>query len=165
MPKVVFGEKYYPNYTDGSAYLISGFRILQMLKGIDSYQGYIMSMEDVFLTGVIAERVGINRFKSELIGNRHCKQRCTLQTMAIIFSCLSSKQMRQRWLEMKNSQKLCLSENKNTSGARTKIINDQDTRSYRLSYGSNSKFYKIGDFDTVSPDLPKWWRKDRHIFN
>ena len=106
MPKNVFSKNYYPQYSGGPAYLISGFQVSKILEGIDSYNGYILNMEDVFITGIIAERVGIRRYSSNLIQS-NCQKKCYLSKLAIMTWCQSLYQLKQRWTELKNSQLLC----------------------------------------------------------
>ena len=106
MPKNAYNKKYYPQYSGGPAYLISGFQVSKILEGIDSYNGYILNMEDLFLTGIIAERVGIRRYSSNLI-QPNCWHKCYVNRLAIMTICKSVHQFKQRWNELKNSQKLC----------------------------------------------------------
>ena len=51
----------YPKYIHGPAYLLSTDVIDKLLNTIDSYTGFVLDIEDVFIAGIIAEKAGIAR--------------------------------------------------------------------------------------------------------
>ena len=63
-----------------------------MLKTIDEYSDYFLLIDDFFITGVIAEKAGINRFDNSLIRKSSCSDLdvCLIQNKTPIDMCPSS---------------------------------------------------------------------------
>ena len=64
-----------------------------LLKTINEYSDYFLLIDDFFITGVIAEKAGINRFGTSLIRRSSCSDSdiCLLHNNTPIDFCQSSK--------------------------------------------------------------------------
>ena len=106
-PYNYYPDEFYPNYLNGPAYMMAGPIIKPLISGLDNYSGYVYDIDDMFITGIIAEKVGIGRYDSSLLGY-DCSNPCLLHSNAIIISCKSSNSSIHLWNEWQNtSRKIC----------------------------------------------------------
>ena len=96
IPKEYFGELEYFQYMFGSAYLITVNVINTLVKGIDSFKGYIIDIEDVFITGILAEKLDINRETSDFLRPAKCKINCSIAESFFCWPC-NDWEMKRRW--------------------------------------------------------------------
>ena len=62
VPVKYFPKDTYPRFVYGGAYVVSTDVIDKLLDTIDSYTDYVLDIEDVFITGIIAEKAGVARY-------------------------------------------------------------------------------------------------------
>ena len=74
IPKQYYPNKYIPEYVYGPAYLLTTDMIDKLLDTIDSYTDYVLDIDDVFITGIIAEKAGVARhWDSRLEFGQNCQ--------------------------------------------------------------------------------------------
>ena len=57
----LYGDLRYFKFVCCPLYLITVNVIEALVKGIDSFDGYVIDIEDVFITGILAEKLHIKR--------------------------------------------------------------------------------------------------------
>ena len=67
MPERYYPESVYPTYTTGGSYMISGNISHTLIRTIDEYNGYVLDIDDMFITGIIASKASISRHSTPLI--------------------------------------------------------------------------------------------------
>ena len=109
-------EKYYPHnlnprFLFGAAYVMVGNLSHLLLKTIEDYDGYVVFIDDVFITGIIAAKADIKRFQFYLFVRRkspnYCsriqQKNCVFCKMALIIQCNDDTQTTQLWTAFKSS--------------------------------------------------------------
>ena len=106
MPEKYYPDKFYPTFLKGNFYIMVGNIIPSLLKTIDEYDGYVIFIDDTFITGIIAEKAGIKRFKYKLIKAIGChhNQDCIFCNAVARVQCTESKRRLQLWSQFKNSK-------------------------------------------------------------
>ena len=88
MPKEIYGDKVYPTFSFGYGYLFCNFIVENLLDGIDSFTGYVIYIDDLFITGIISEIMGIKRYGTDLIGkSSSCSNSSGINKMALVYGC------------------------------------------------------------------------------
>ena len=106
--------QYYPNNTyhsfvSGPAYVMSGNSNSKLLNAIDKYNGSILDLEDVFITGIISEISSVERHHSDLFKLINCNNVCVLHESIAVFMCEDIHQMKKFWQNwIKSSPEKCL---------------------------------------------------------
>ena len=102
IPEKYLGENKVIRYAEGPVYVITVNVIEALIKGIDSFTGYVINVEDVFITGILAQKEDIPR-KSfyPLYPVYSCKKECLLFKHPSAWPC-SIKQLTERWAEFEN---------------------------------------------------------------
>ena len=59
--KEYYRNKYAPECVYGGAYMLSTDAIGKLLTTIDNYEDYVLDIDDIFITGIIAEKAGVSR--------------------------------------------------------------------------------------------------------
>lgn len=91
IPIVQYKFSEYPPFVTGPAYLISGNAIHRLYK--ESLNTPFLKLEDVFTTGIVAEKLGIKRIdREEFVNNRISFSVCELQKSISLHSIKSSEQ-------------------------------------------------------------------------
>ena len=107
-------EKYYtgktlPTYCYGCFYIIDKNSVHLLLKIIDSYSGYYLDIDDVFITGIIAEKAGVNRQRHRRIDwYKQCSDKNNVKlfsSLYVIFECMTAEESKEFWDEWKNCSK------------------------------------------------------------
>lgn len=107
IPPKYYPQTYFPNYMNGPAYVMAGPIVKQLVKTIDNYFGYVLDIDDLFISGIIAEKSGVERYESSYIKPYGCADVCVLHSSAVTFGC-KSQEMLSLWTEWKNtSQVFC----------------------------------------------------------
>ncbi|KAI1286983.1 Beta-1,3-galactosyltransferase 2 [Halotydeus destructor] len=79
MPKSAFSGAIYPDFTSGGAYLFTGDSAKPLLQTSSSLTP--VNLEDVYMTGIVAEEAQVRRINHELIKNVHLQvNACTFNT-------------------------------------------------------------------------------------
>ena len=97
IPQQYYSEDWLPEYVYGGSYVISTDIIGKLLNTVDNYTNYVLDIEDVFITGVIAEQSGVGRHRSQefAFGKSCTSDKCNLCTMSMVVAyveCLSANQ-------------------------------------------------------------------------
>ena len=66
MPIQYYSNNTYPSYIGGPAYVMSGNSNSKLINTINKYNGSILDLEDVFITGIISETSSVKRHHSDL---------------------------------------------------------------------------------------------------
>jgi len=104
-PKYMYGKKRYPNYLSGTAYLMS--RSITSTLYEAALDTPVFHMEDIFITGVLAQSVGIR--PEDNVGFSYVKRRATPCLYAQIISShhLSMTEMRDMHKKVKEKTGRC----------------------------------------------------------
>ena len=73
VPYQAFNGSVFPNFATGPAYIISGDVAGKLYKTAISNNLTPIYLEDVFMTGIVAERAGVKRLNHGLMKNVHVK--------------------------------------------------------------------------------------------
>ena len=73
-----------------------------LLKTIDSYSGPYYFIDDMFITGIIAEKAGIPRYETELIQFIDCNI-CSFFQTPVIYQCRNKEEMEEFWDDWKKT--------------------------------------------------------------
>ena len=61
IPEQYYPKEWFPMFVFGGAYVLYTDVIDKLLTTIDSYTDYVLDIDDVFITGIIAEKAGVER--------------------------------------------------------------------------------------------------------
>lgn len=75
----MYSRKFFPNYLSGSAYLMSEAVVRKLYR--TSLRTPIFYIEDVYITGIVANKVGLRRTNHPLFFFLSNKDHCTLRGM------------------------------------------------------------------------------------
>ena len=90
------------NYVSGGLYLVTVNVLDAFVKGVDSYQGYFINTEDVFITGMLAEKADIER--TWLFLSKWKCLKCALFRFIVSWSC-SIENLKTRWDEFEKKKR------------------------------------------------------------
>jgi hypothetical protein len=65
LPECLYPDAHYPHYVSGNAYLITKDVIKPLIEAIDKFSGPTIHIHDVFVTGILAEKAEVKRFKKK----------------------------------------------------------------------------------------------------
>ena len=107
MPREYYPDKYYPVFMAGGAYLMANCTniIPKLIGAIDNYSSHVIFMDDLFITGIIAQKAGISRIRTPLINWNGCSNVCRFHKLIAGLSCENPDQTEKFWLEFKT--KIC----------------------------------------------------------
>ena len=74
MPREYYPYRYYPMFMAGGAYVMADCTniIPKMISAIDNYSGHVLFVDDLFITGIIAQKARIRRMRTPLIDWNGC---------------------------------------------------------------------------------------------
>ena len=92
MPKEIYPNYYWPDFVYGSGYVMTKDVKKLLLQALEQYKGFILDIEDAFITGVIAEAAI----------PRHYNQNCNtfdlivedMSLMCLTFLCVNALQLK-----------------------------------------------------------------------
>ena len=107
MPIEYYPDKYYPVFMVGGAYVMADctYIIPKMISAIDSYSGHVLFVDDLFITGIIAQKAGIRRNWTPLTDWSGCSNVCRFHKLFAGLACEYPDQTEKFWLEFKT--KMC----------------------------------------------------------
>lgn len=111
MPPQYYPADSYP-FLKGFGYLLSTDRLPKLLTSMDRYRGFVLDIDDIYVTGILADYAQIER--NHDVGFRHyCgPDVCVLENSLVIYGCAFSSEaeaMYEEWKKMDSSSKeLCL---------------------------------------------------------
>ncbi|XP_017068640.1 beta-1,3-galactosyltransferase 1 [Drosophila eugracilis] len=111
MPKYMFEGKRYPSYLSGSGYLLSIDVVQRLYK--EALTTSLVHLEDVFVTGICAQRAGIQRRLHPLFNYVHGKSKCIFKG-TITMHPMYGNTMLEAWNFVSNYSIKCPSPAKNT---------------------------------------------------
>src|ERR1700761_3263566 len=84
-----------PYFVFGWFYTVSTDVIPKLLDTIDTYTDFVLDIEDIFVTGILAEKAGVPRFGINQLISRKCYlgSKCQLSKHIAIDECPSSEDM------------------------------------------------------------------------
>ena len=103
-PLAISKEIRVPMYVSGGGYIISRNAIPKLLEVIDSYEGFIIDIEDAMINGIIAERAGVPRYDNMKIRMYDCDVYCFFRDLAITYECFNDNEIISSWTKWKNYQ-------------------------------------------------------------
>ena len=103
MPSEYYPTNSYPKFPKGGAYMQSGNITHKLLKAVDEYSGYVLDIDDMFITGMMAEKAGVERHKTNLIADTGCKNASAIEERVVIFQCKDQGQIEQFWSDFKGN--------------------------------------------------------------
>jgi len=103
VPESIYPNSTYPGFATGSAYIMKTRVIQSLIKTIDKYPGLVIDIEDVFMTGIIAEMAHIPRYDSKLFYNTYyCPNDvCLMFDYIILHGCETADEVLQFWSNWK----------------------------------------------------------------
>jgi hypothetical protein len=76
MPEFIYPDEHYPDFILGSAYIMTKDTVNTLIKALEHYSGVVIDLDDVFLSGILAEFAGIKRYSTnKIIWTSNCKGR------------------------------------------------------------------------------------------
>ena len=107
MPYKYYSGRNYPPYIYGCSYVLATYSAQLLFKAFNSYSGYILDVEDVFVNGILAQNSSIDRFGSNLFQFNGCNitDVCLLYKYPVMFNCQPDK-IESFWNQLQN--KSCL---------------------------------------------------------
>ena len=100
IPKEYFPKEWIEYFMNGPAYLLSTDVIDKLLDTIDNYTGYVLDIDDFFITGYIAERAGVERHRDSrfmVYWGRDCpinhNNLCRMCSLIVLFECKDTANM------------------------------------------------------------------------
>jgi beta-1,3-galactosyltransferase 1 len=108
VPKDLYPEDYYPPYLSGAAYVMSTDIIEKLYKSSINNSGPILDIDDLYLTGIIAEKYNIQRhdnseFYSSNSDGGYCGiEVCKMYTLLTLHGCESVNETLLLWNSWKN---------------------------------------------------------------
>lgn len=99
IPECVYPNKTLPKFTTGLAYILSRDSVTRLISTLEAYSGPIVDIEDVFITGVIAELAQIARHdRKEFCSSYKCPKRMCFMFDCIVFNgCETSLELYNFW--------------------------------------------------------------------
>ena len=97
-PKEYFKPDNYPEYIYGGFYAITSDVIPKLLETLDTYNDTVLDLEDLFVTGVLAEKAGVPRYSTPLItGLQGCPLNLTanMSSLLVLADCASGEELTQ----------------------------------------------------------------------
>jgi hypothetical protein len=62
VPQCIYPDEYYPDYVYGGAYIMTKDTGNSLTKALEHYSGVVIDIDDIFITGILAEFAGIERY-------------------------------------------------------------------------------------------------------
>ncbi len=115
MPECIYPDEYYPDYVLGGAYIITKDALNTLIKGLEHYPDVVIDVDDVFITGILAEFAGIKRYLiNEINFTPKCKGRtdfCFMfNTYVLMLNNCKAKDTVKFWKKWQNTtQESCKS--------------------------------------------------------
>jgi beta-1,3-galactosyltransferase 1 len=105
MPKNIYPDEYYPNYLRGPAYVITRDAIKRFIETLDQYSSPVIVLEDVFITGLLAQRAGIQRHDSNKFSfHSGCRiSVCFMFDLIVMFECETNDEKLDFWMRWKDT--------------------------------------------------------------
>ena len=99
IPECIYPNKTLPKFTTGLAYVMSRDIVPRLIRTFERYSGPIVDIEDVFITGVIAELAQIVRYdRKEFCSSHKCPKRMCFMFDCIVFNgCETSLELYNFW--------------------------------------------------------------------
>ena len=104
MPIQYYPQPTYPAYLNGPAYIMTTGISDRLLQTIERYSGFILDIDDMFITGIIAESAGILRHPSDYIHAYSCSDVCVMYFTAITYDCKTSEELTNFYIEWKSNR-------------------------------------------------------------
>ena len=98
IPEQYYPKEWFPMFVYGQAYVLSIDVIDKLLTTIDSYTDYVLDVDDVFITGIIAEKAGVERhYDSRLRYDNNCQinanNLCRMCSLIALVECEDAKEI------------------------------------------------------------------------
>jgi hypothetical protein len=104
VPKYIYPDEYYPNYLRGPAYVITRDAIKRLIQTLDQYSGPVIVLEDVFITGLLAQRAGIQRHDNKKFFFNGCRIGvCFMFDFIVVFECKTIEEQLNFWKRWKDT--------------------------------------------------------------
>jgi hypothetical protein len=107
MPDCIYQDEFYPKFITGSSYLMTKDTSNKILTTLENYSGPIIDLEDVFLTGIIPNIAGIERFDSDNFRFTYdCDNKtdaCLMFNTTVLINCPHNNNMIQFWNKWKET--------------------------------------------------------------
>ena len=87
----------FPHYLYGGAYVMAGNITHSLVETLDQYSGPVLDIDDVFITGILAETAGIKVHENDLIVWSDCRHVCALHWKVAIFECEDINKFWSEW--------------------------------------------------------------------
>ena len=104
-PKSVFSERMYPKYVSGSAYVISGDLIHDLLKATSQTKAFWL--EDIYITGLCAKKTGATHIYNGKFGYRRRRLSPCLFKIIVTGHRLRTQEMYRMWAALQNPHLRC----------------------------------------------------------
>jgi len=67
MPECIYPDEYYPDFVLGGSYIMKKDTVNTLTEALEQYSGDVIDLDDVFVTGILAEFAGIKRYLTNKI--------------------------------------------------------------------------------------------------
>ena len=104
MPAQYYPKTTYPPYLNGPAYIMTNDITDKLLRTIDEYKGFILDIDDMFITGIMAESAGIVRYDSDAVHAYSCNDVCVMYSTAITYECKTNEELINFYTEWKSNE-------------------------------------------------------------
>ena len=104
IPEQYYPKEWFPMFVFGGAYVLSIDVIDKLLTTIDSYTDYVLDIDDVFITGIIAEKAGVERhYDTRLRYDSNCdinsNNLCRMCSVIALVQCEDAEEILDFYLE------------------------------------------------------------------
>jgi hypothetical protein len=103
-PECVYPDRQFPVYILGGAYLMTRDIIPPLLRTLEQYSGSVIEMDDILISGILAEKAGIKRYNSGkfvFTGGCDSNNFCFMFNSIALFQCSDAEDSIKSWYKWK----------------------------------------------------------------
>jgi hypothetical protein len=101
MPEYIYPDPVYPEYVNGPGYVMTKNIIKLLLDVLKEYSGPVLDIDDVFITGVLAEKAGVERYDSNKFKfTNQCEKQtdvCSMFDIFVLMNCNTANDIIEFW--------------------------------------------------------------------
>jgi hypothetical protein len=108
IPHCIHPDPIYPEYMSGPGYVMTKNIIKPLLDALEEYSGPVFDIDDAFITGVLAEKAGVERYASNKFKfTNQCGKRadvCFMFDIFVLINCNTVNDMIEFWKKWKQTK-------------------------------------------------------------
>jgi hypothetical protein len=97
MPECIYPSPIYPDFTCGPSYLMTKNAVRPLLDTLEEYSGPVFDLDDVFITGVLAEKAMVERHLNNKFKYRNGNNVCLMFDTFALMNSGSANDMIEFW--------------------------------------------------------------------